>query len=245
MQKRSLLSVLGLLTGAALLGAGPALAWHGQSGPPVVVELFTAQGCSGCPDANQIVERATRDPKVIVLTYGVDYWDYLGWSDTFARPEFTDRQKSYRGTTGQRSVSTPQVIIDGTRQLVPRDTPELENALVRPARPNLPVPDIEFRETGDRVAIGSGPLPAGGAEVVAVRYSPGIQTVEVRSGDNRGRTVRHINVVKEIRYLGEWRGQPSLYNLPAELSGHTLSDDAVIVLLQSKQDRQILTAAQL
>lgn len=230
---------------AALAGTALSAGMASAAERPVIVELFTAQGCTGCPDANQIVEQAARDPKVVVLTYGVDYWDYLGWRDTFARPEFTDRQKSYRPSTGQRSVATPQVIINGATQMVPRDAGGLSSALLSPAGNSSASPDIEFRETGDRVAVGSGPVPRGGAEVVAVRYAPGVHTVEVRSGDNRGRTVRHINVVKEIRHLGDWSGQPSLYTLPQDLNAGTLSQDRLIILVQSKQQRHILAAAQL
>ena len=87
------------------------------SGPPVVVELFTAQGCGGCIEANAAVEKAAAQPGVIALTYGVDYWDYLGWTDTFARPEFVQRQRAYRAALRQRGVSTPQVVIDGRRQV--------------------------------------------------------------------------------------------------------------------------------
>lgn len=235
----------GLVAGACLLASAPAPSFASSHNRPVVVELFTAQGCSGCPDANAALERAARDPKVVVLTYGVDYWDYLGWRDTFARPEFTERQRGYRQALGQRSVSTPQIVIDGQRQLVPRSAPEVEIALSEPVSSSLPPPDIEFRETGDRVAVGSGRLPEGGAEVVAVRYAPGLQTVEVRTGDNQGQSVRHINVVKEIRNLGDWNGRASLYDLPRELSAHGLSEDALVVIVQGKRDRRILSVARL
>lgn len=245
MQKSVAQTVIGILAGFWLLASGVAIAQAGTANRPVVVELFTAQGCAGCPDANAALERAARDPKVVVLTYGVDYWDYLGWRDTFARPEFTERQRGYRQALGQRSVTTPQIIIDGQKHLVPRNAPEVDMALAQPLSVNLPPPDIEFRETGDRVAVGSGRLPDGGAEVVAVRYVPGLQTVEVRAGDNQGQSVRHINVVKEIRHLGDWSGRASLYELPQELSVHALNDDALVVIVQGKRDRRILSVARL
>ena len=212
---------------------------------PVVLELFTAQGCSACPETHTALERISRDPKVLILTYGVDYWDYLGWRDTFARPEFTERQRDYRQTFGLRSVATPQVVIDGHSQITAQQSALLDNALSGlPASP-LPPPDIEFRTTGDRVAVGSGRAPSGGADVVAVRYTPGLKTVEVRTGDNQGQSIRHINVVKEIRYLGDWSGRPALYNLPPDLSAHALNEDALIVMVQGKQDRRILSTARL
>ncbi len=205
---------------------------------PVVVELFTAQGCAGCVDANAALERAASEPGVIALTYGVDYWDYLGWPDTFAQPEFGERQRAYGAALRQRGVSTPQVVIDGRRQVSGARGLELEAAIVQEAARQAWPPDIEFRETGDRVGVGSGRPPAGGAEVVAVTYTPGVQTVEVRDGENRGRAVRHVNVVRDVTRLGEWRGRPVLYALPPSRSG-----DAVAVLVQGKADRRIIGAA--
>ncbi|WP_271164946.1 DUF1223 domain-containing protein [Brevundimonas intermedia] len=209
-----------------------------NAGPPVVVELFTAQGCGGCVEANAVVERAAAEPGVIALTYGVDYWDYLGWTDTFARPEFVQRQRDYRVALRQRGVSTPQVVIDGRRQLSGARGQELQTAIVEEAGRQVWPPEIEFRETGDRVGIGSGRAPAGGAEVVAVTYTPGPQVVEVSRGENRGQTVRHVNVVRDIVRLGEWRGRPILFDLP-----QTRSDEAVVVMVQGKTDRRIIGAA--
>ena len=205
---------------------------------PVVVELFTAQGCGGCVDANAAVERAAGEPGVIVLTYGVDYWDYLGWTDTFAQPEFAERQRAYLAPLRQRGVSTPQVVIDGRRQVSGARGLELETAIVQEAGRQIWPPEIEFRESGDRVGVGSGRPPAGGAEVVAVTYTPGVQVVAVQGGENRGREVRHLNVVRHVERLGEWRGRPALYALPDAASG-----DAVAVLIQGKTDRRIIGAA--
>ncbi|HUH22723.1 MAG TPA: DUF1223 domain-containing protein [Brevundimonas sp.] len=206
---------------------------------PVVVELFTAQGCSGCPEANRTLEAVANAPGVIALTYGVGYWDYLGWSDTFAKPEFAARQQAYRQALRLRNVSTPQVVIDGRRQLSGARPPELQAAIDAEAAARLHPPEIEFRETGDRVGVGSGRPPRGGAEVMAVVYQPGLQTVEVRQGDNRGQAVRHVNVVREVRRLGDWTGRPVLFALP----GDSASEDNVVVLVQAKADRRILSAA--
>ncbi|SJM67889.1 hypothetical protein that often co-occurs with aconitase [Brevundimonas diminuta 3F5N] len=232
---------------AAVVGAGLLAVAAAPSRPrerdapvqPVVVELFTAQGCAGCPDANRTVETVAEDPGVIVLTYGVDYWDYLGWSDTFARPEFAERQRAYRQALRLRNVSTPQVVIDGRRHVSGARSPELKAAVEAEAQGRGWPPEIEFRETGDRVGIGSGRPPRGGAEVVAVVYRPGQQTVEVKGGDNRGRAVTHVNVVREVRRLGDWNGRPVLFPLPQDAG----VDEGVVVLLQAKDDRRILSSA--
>lgn len=208
------------------------------NGPPVVVELFTAQGCGGCIEANAAVEKAATQPGVIALTYGVDYWDYLGWTDTFARPEFVQRQRAYRAALRQRGVSTPQVVIDGRRQVSGARSVELETAIGQEAVRQAWPPEIEFRENGAGVGVGSGRAPVGGAEVVAVTYTPGPQVVEVRQGENRGQAVRHMNVVRGVTRLGEWRGRPMLYALPSARPG-----EAVAVLVQGKTDKRILGAA--
>ena len=207
---------------------------------PVVLELFTAQGCAGCSDADRMVEDAAGTPGVIVLTYGVDYWDYLGWTDTFARPEFAARQHAYRQALRLRSVSTPQVVIDGHRQVSGARSPELQTAIDEESvRRDFP-PEIEFRAAGDRVGIGSGRPPEGGAEVVAVTYTPGLQSVQIDRGDNRGQTVRQLNVVRGVTRLGDWTGRSTLFQLPPVPD----EGDAVVVLLQARVDHRILTAAQ-
>lgn len=232
-------------TAGAVLCAGsvaqPAASRPGRhavpAGPPVVVELFTAQGCGACLEANATVERAAAEPRVIALTYGVDYWDYLGWTDTFARPEFSQRQRAYRVALRQRGVSTPQVVIDGRRQVSGVRGPELETAILEAAGRRAWPPEIEFREGGDQVGVGSGRVPAGGAEVLSVTYTPGVQVVEVGRGENRGHEVRQLNVVRDVTRLGDWRGRPMLYPLP-QIS----ADEVVVVLIQSKTDRRIIGA---
>ncbi|HEY0600107.1 DUF1223 domain-containing protein [Brevundimonas sp.] len=235
-------AALAAATMAAGSSAQPAAprAPRGEAPPePVIVELFTAQGCAGCPEANARVEALADDPGVIALTYAVDYWDYLGWEDTFARPEFAQRQRAYRRPLKLRAVGTPQVVIDGRRQAPVTQDAALKAAVEEEAARRVFPPEIEFRETGDRVGVGSGRAPAGGAEVVAVVYRPGLQTVEIGSGDNRGQTVRQVNVVRSVRSLGTWTGRPALYPLPAGLS----PDEAVAVLVQARADRRILNGA--
>ncbi|HBI18046.1 MULTISPECIES: DUF1223 domain-containing protein [unclassified Brevundimonas] len=230
-------AVLSMGASAQPTGARPAATRHAANTPPVVIELFTAQGCGSCLEANAAVERAAAEPGVIALTYGVDYWDYLGWTDTFAQPEFSERQRAYRAALRLRGVSTPEVVIDGRRQMSGARAAELEAAIDEEAsRLNWP-PQIEFRETGDRVGIGSGRAPVGGAEVIAVTYTPGPQVVQVRSGENRGQSVRHMNVVRDIKRLGDWRGRPVLYVLPEVRSG-----EALAILVQTKTDRRIIGA---
>ena len=194
---------------AVILSAGAALAAR----PPVVVELFTAQGCSSCGPANASVAAMAARDDVLPLTFSVDYWDYLGWKDTFAQKAFTDRQRAYAKKLGVREVYTPQVVIDGRVQASGVRPAQVEALLQTQARALRFPPDMEWR--GDnRAAVGSGRPPAGGAEVWLVRFDPRDQDVAVRRGDNRGQTIGHRNVVRQLVRLGAWAGRPRIYRLP-------------------------------
>src|SRR3954466_16123948 len=97
--------------------------------PRAVVELFTSQGCSSCPPADQIVGELAKDPNVIALSMPIDYWDYLGWKDTLADSRFSARQKAYSHARGDREVYTPQVVINGSLHVVGSDRPAIEDAI--------------------------------------------------------------------------------------------------------------------
>ena len=180
---------------------------------PVVVELFTAQGCSSCGKANVFVGELAERPDVLVLTWPVDYWDYLGWSDTFAMPPFADRQRAYVKRLGLREVYTPQVVVNGRWQAAGGKPEQVEGLLQQAARAPQNPPDMLFMQNG-KIAVGSGPVPRGGAEVWLIRYDPRELEVDVRKGDNRGETIRHRNVVRQVERLGRWRGRPTAYRLP-------------------------------
>lgn len=181
---------------------------------PVVVELYTAQGCSSCVGSGQVIADLSGESHVLALTFGVDYWDYLGWRDTFAQPEFTERQRAYMTHFAQRDVYTPQLVIDGRLQApaLPADKAE---ALVHDAeRARHDPPQVVFRGAA-RVAIGSGPAPKGGADVWLIRYDPKEQSVAVKSGENHGQTVVEHNVVRQLVRLGGWSGRSKSFRLPA------------------------------
>jgi len=139
--------------------------------PPVVVELFTAQGCSSCLTANTLVSELAGRTDVLALTFGVDYWDYLGWPDTFARPEFTERQRAYARKLALREVYTPQVVIDGRVQASGVKGEAVEALVAAALKAPTNPPDMLFMGTR-RVAVGSGPVPRGGADVWLIRYDP-------------------------------------------------------------------------
>ena len=201
----------GLLTLAILsFAAQAAVAW---ARPPVVVELFTAQGCAACDKANTYVAGLAGRKGVLPLIFSVDYWDYLGWKDTFARPEFTDRQRAYAKRFGVPEVFTPQVVVDGRAQTAAVNPGAIEQ-LVRDARhARMDPPQMRWR--GSKfVAIGGGRRPRGGAGVWLVRFDPREADTMVKDGDNRGHKVVERNVVAQLVRLGAWRGRPVLLKLP-------------------------------
>ena len=204
---RGVLAIISGLTFLAL--SGPALAAR----PPLVVELFTAQGCSSCGPANEAVAALAERDDVLPLTFSVDYWDYLGWKDTFARNGFADRQRAYARQFGIRDVYTPQVVIDGRVQASGAKPAGIEPLLAAQAKVRHDPPDMAVMNNG-RVAVGSGRVPAAGAEVWLVRYDPKAQQVTVRRGDNRGQTLDYRNVVRQLVRLGPWAGKPRAYRLP-------------------------------
>ena len=180
---------------------------------PVVVELFTAQGCASCGEANAELEALAARPDLLALTFPVDYWDYLGWPDTFAKPEFTERQKAYVARFALREPYTPQIVVDGRAQAGGLQADKIEKLIGLAAA--APHRDLDIAFIGARrVDVGSGVAPRSGAEVWLVRFDPREQDVAVKKGDNRGQTVRHINVVREVKKLGTWRGRPMAFRLP-------------------------------
>jgi hypothetical protein len=211
--KRLLVVVaLGVVPGAI---TAPETAWaKGPVRGPVVVELFTAQGCASCKEANRLVARIAGRSGVIALTWSVDYWDYLGWKDTFAQPEFTTRQTAYGHRLGPRDVYTPQVVVDGAAQVSGDDADAVEG-LIRKAEHSYRRPPKIRILPGGRVRVGEAITNTGTADVWLVRYDPHEQDVRVTAGDNRGATVVHQNVVRQLIRLGAWTGRPKTYQAPA------------------------------
>lgn len=196
----------------ACLGALLTTEASAQTRRPVVVELFTAQGCAACPDANLRLAALAEREDVLLLTWSVDYWDYLGWRDTLARPEAAERQRAYVRRLALRRPSTPQVIVDGADAAVGRS----EEGLTRLLEENAPDAGVDLRlaADGSRVWVGSGRPPRGGGEVWLIRYEPSPEAVLVADGENRGREVRVVNAVRSVERLGAWNGRPAVWRLP-------------------------------
>jgi hypothetical protein len=220
-----------------LAAAGPSVALARQ---PVVAELYTSQGCSACTAANALTGELDGRPGVLALTFPVDYWDYLGWRDTFAEPAFSERQRAYAKALGLREVYTPQVIVDGLAQTgrsqAGQSLPEAVEALVRKAARTRPA-GLQIRVLRRaKVYVGAGRAPSGGGEVWLVRYQTAPAEVTVTEGENRGQTVQYRNVVRQLERLGAWTGKARLYDAPEPPEGGLKT----AVLVQARGGGRIL-----
>jgi len=214
---------------AALAGAATAQ----PAGPIQVVELFTSQGCSSCPPADAAVARISERPGVLALSFGVTYWDDLGWKDTFGQKKFTDRQWDYARGLHHVQVATPQVVVNGRVDVVGQDLREIDAAL---ARARLTAgPGVTLNGASAQV---TGAAPARAAAVWLVRYDPNVQQVPVRRGENTGKTLPIKNAVKELTRLGDWTGGSKTYAIPAGPAGLKTA-----ILLQAGTGGPILAAA--
>ncbi|WP_267382184.1 MULTISPECIES: DUF1223 domain-containing protein [unclassified Sphingomonas] len=230
MAKAALALTLSLVSAATPIAAAPP-AKHPQ---PTVVELFQSQGCSDCPPAQLNLNRIADRPDVIALSFGVTYWDYLGWKDSFASPAFTQRQRDYSARNNGAGVATPQYWINGRTTVLGANPGRVAQLISAGGPSGGPM----FTVSGSKATIGAGRAPVGGAEVLLVRYDPRTIQVAIRAGENGGRTIPHRDVVRELRRIGHWSGAPLTVTVPA--GDGSLK---IVVLLQAGRGGPILSAA--
>ena len=239
---------LGLLAVAGLLSivhvSGPAL---GESAPETasVIELYTSQGCSSCRSADEILKTLAERPDVIPLSFPVTYWDYLGWKDTLARPENSDRQRSYAKIIGEGKIYTPQAIVNGMQDCLGNSLAEIE-AAVRDTGAIVEKEAVPLKVSlkANRLIIETGGAPKGSQHqkgkvwVASVRRS---LTVPIARGENAGSSVTYTNVVRNLTEAGDWAGAPTSYSLPvnAKLSK---DGDMLVVFLQTDDLGPIVAA---
>ncbi|MBM3536237.1 MAG: DUF1223 domain-containing protein [Alphaproteobacteria bacterium] len=185
--------------------AAPALAAERLN--PVVVELFTSQGCNSCPPADIYLGELAKRRDVLALSWHVDYWDYIGWKDPFAQPAFTARQRNYQRALMQRYVYTPQMVIDGRLQGVGSERSTIDGLIAQAARQR----DVNtasrpsLRLDGDVVKVEGGKVETAAVVWLAV-FEPEHRTA-VRRNENAGRSLGNYNVVRELRVLGRYTGE--------------------------------------
>lgn len=237
--KRFLLSLIAALM---LLGASEVRA--GAVETPTLVELFTSQGCSSCPPAEAyLIELAERDD-LITLSMHVSYWDYIGWKDPFASEATTGRQRAYRKRISRGVMFTPQIVIDGTLAVVGSNRGAVDRAIAKAQASTMPRLAIGLALGNDeslQITV-PGAEFYGGATVWLARYDDEHVTY-VEHGENAGRTLRNINVVREFRKIGSWNGQPLDLRLPASaLTAGEGGRDGCVIIVQDKGFGRVLGA---
>jgi len=206
---------------------------------PVVVELFTSQGCNSCPPADVVLGELARRDDVLPLSFHITYWDRLGWPDTFGLAGSTARQRDYAESLARRAVYTPQMVIGGRIDVVgSQQWRVLEAIELLQTHP----------QTGPAITIADGELIlAGGDRGACTLWLIGFDRahdVVIERGENRGRRLRYHNVVRSIERLGRWTGAASRFVLP--LARHAAAGrDGLAVIVQRDEDRAILTATRI
>ncbi|GJE11136.1 DUF1223 domain-containing protein [Methylobacterium longum] len=231
----ALLISIACLCGA--LGASPRPAAAAER--PVVVELFTSQSCSSCPPAEALIGRLAQEgSEVLPLAFHVTYWNHLNWRDPYSLPAATARQEAYAARLGGSSY-TPQAVIDGRVGLVGSDEAGLRAAIARARAGGPAIPMTLVRDDGRLVAqIGPGsPSGSRAGRVLLVGFDPS-RTTKVLRGENAGRTIEQVNIVRSVQDLGSWSGAAETFT-PARPDG-----EAAALLLQA-EDGRFLGAARL
>jgi hypothetical protein len=210
---------------------------HGASraAPKAVLELFTSQGCSSCPDADKLLGEYAKDTSSFVaLSLPIDIWDYLGWKDTLALAGHSARQRAYAELRGDRQVYTPQMVVNGSAHVLGSDRAAIEHAIAQTDRNTavMSLPVLVSTSGGDLiVTIKGAPDGEPGGEVWLCPLASAI-AVAIGRGENRGRTVTYHNVVRSWRKLGTFAGPDSSWSIPLSQIGKSGDVDGAAVLVQ-------------
>lgn len=214
----------------------------GAASRPVVLELFTSEGCSSCPPAEMLVNELAQRSDVLPLSFHVDYWDGLGWRDRFSLASATERQREYARTLHRPSVYTPQAVIDGTRDIVGSQRDGVMQAIS--GRRDGVATSVDVSGGIVHVSVGAGSAASGAAaasaDVLLIGYMRQATTA-IGRGENSGRVLQESNIVLSMQDLGRWSGMPREFQLKLQTLPDNVTDIAVLV--QSAGQGAILGAA--
>lgn len=210
---------------------------------PVVVELYTSQGCSSCPPVDALLGELAKRDDVLALALHVDYWDYIGWKDSFADPQYTLRQKGYAKAGQQRSIYTPQIIVGGVDRVLGYKPMLLADQIAAHGK-GAKLANLEVSRSGNRLSVALSPVngvrKSGPMVLQLVQYAPN-RDVKITRGENAGKTLRYWNVVTLWKPIGKWDGRR-----PKKMSVRLGSgDDNIAVILQAEGHGPIIAAAKL
>lgn len=220
------------------------------SRPVTVIELFTSEGCSSCPPAEAKLSTLVDRDDILALAYHVDYWDYIGWADPFARPENTKRQRAYGVSLKNRTIYTPQMVFQGVF-----DTPGSRDGQINDGYtaalevPRIPVSIVMDNTRIANIQIGASASASEGvvgdadADVLMVTYMRRAAS-EVTRGENAGRSLEHRNVVRSFERIGRWNNMAKslVYKVPEAVTGEPLG---YAILVQEVSGGRIIGAAAL
>ncbi len=205
----------------------------------VLMELFTSQGCSSCPPADELLPEFAALPGVVALALHVDYWDYLGWKDTFGQAKFTKRQRGYSKAMRHRSIYTPQMIVQGETALVGHKGQKiLDSVRQHQARP--PKVALNVARTDGRldIDVSSPARLKGPLDIHVVRYVPSHEVL-IRGGENAGRTINYTNIVTDWTTVASWDGiEPATFSV----DGYG-EEGPLVVIVQERATGPVMAAA--
>ena len=229
--------------------ANKTMAKTSQSSSKILLELYTSQGCSSCPAADALLPTFIARDDVIALSLSVDYWDYLGWRDTFGQAKFTKRQHSYARQFRVGHVYTPQVVVDGRSHHNGADESAIEKMIEqrRAARAKNPPVDLGVKSSDGTLVITVGSMKNAPSSKKATLWMALVskkESVKIRRGENRGESLIYHNVVRKLTPIGHWSGEQMTVKLPKK---HIMqrNTDGCVILLQDGDGGPIVAAVEM
>ena len=228
------------LAAATIVAAFPAAA--GPKTRPVVVELFTSQGCNSCPSADAFVGQLADRKDVLAMSLPITYWDMLGWKDTLGSESNTRRQKAYANLMKRGGIYTPQIVVDGVNDIVGSREQQV-NAAITAREADMSAVPVSISTGRGLIHVSVGAGKASSTATVWLFDILGQKSVKITAGENQGRTLTYYNVVRDVRAIGMWKGEPISFDFPRE-DGVQPHDGLAVVVQQGSYGR-ILGAAKL
>ena len=231
---------IAILVALGIAGLALSMPVAQAGGGVVVVELYTSQGCNSCPPADEVLAQLTGRDDVIALSMHVDYWDYLGWRDTFAQHQFTRRQIAYRDAWRKSVIYTPQMVVQGRHDVMGSRADDLAAAIDAALRVEPPI-KVTIERQGGMLKCRIEPGAARVAGIVWIAKYTLSATVEIDRGENAGRTITYYNVVNSLNRIGSWAGiEPEEVAMPQPEPG-----EGVAIWIQAGEAGPILAAAKI
>ena len=231
---------IAILVALGIAGLALSMPVAQAGGGVVVVELYTSQGCNSCPPADEVLAQLTGRDDVIALSLHFDYWDYLGWRDTFAQRQFSQRQYAYRDAWRKSVVYTPQMVVQGRHDVMGSRADDLAAAIAAAQQVEPPV-KVTIERQGGMLKCRIEPGAARVAGIVWIAKYTLSATVEIDRGENAGRTITYYNVVNSLNRIGSWAGiEPEEVAMPQPEPG-----EGVAIWIQAGETGPILAAAKI